>query len=47
MTNQQKSAREAEQERQWKQMQALRHQQNQQQQHVLQEHRVQGTNCKY
>lgn len=43
MALQQKSAREAEQERQWKQLQALRQQQAQQQQHVIHEQRVQGT----
>lgn len=43
MAQQQKSAREAEQERQWKQLQALRQQQAQQQQHVIHEQRVQGT----
>jgi hypothetical protein len=38
---QRKSAHEAEQERQWKQLQALRQQQAQQQQNVIQEQRVQ------
>ncbi|KAL3280233.1 hypothetical protein HHI36_017729 [Cryptolaemus montrouzieri] len=42
ISSQQKSAREAEQERQWKQLQAMRHQQAQQQQHVIHEQRVQG-----
>lgn len=41
MALQHKSAREAEQERQWKQLQALRQQQAQQQQNVIHEQRVQ------
>lgn len=41
MALQRKSAHEAEQERQWKQLQALRQQQAQQQQNVIQEQRVQ------
>ncbi|XP_056641929.1 histone-lysine N-methyltransferase 2C-like isoform X3 [Diorhabda sublineata] len=43
MALQQKSAREAEQERQWKQLQAIRQQQTQQQQNIIHEQRVQGT----
>lgn len=42
MIHQQKSSRESEQERHWKQLQALRQAQAQQQQQVIHEHRAQA-----